>query len=159
MQRCAGHLLAPGRGLDRPLGVSDLPLAGQKHQHRFRWAALLQPVVLEGPHHLLLEPFPLPRPLMLHRNRKAAPRAGDHGGPIQPGRQGGEIKGGGHHHDAQLRPQQGAGLAHQSKRQIRFGAPFVEFVEDHAGHPLQGGIGLQAPQEQAPGEDLEAGAT
>ena len=158
MQGCAGHRPPPGRGFDRPLGIADLPLARQEHQHRLARVPFLQPVALQGPHHLLLQPFPLPRPLVVHQHGKTAAPTRDHGGPIQPGRQGFQVQGGGHHQQPQLRPQQAAGLAHQGQGQVRLGAAFVEFIEDHAGHPLQGGIGLQATQEQAPGEDLEAGA-
>ena len=31
----------------------------------------------------------------------------------------------------------------------------MEFIEDHAGHPLQAGVGLQLPQEEAVGQDLD----
>jgi hypothetical protein len=58
----------------------------------------------------------------------------------------------------QVVAQQALGIARQGQAEVGVQAALVELVEDHAGHALQGRIGLQSPQKQAPGESLQAGA-
>ena len=149
--------LPPAGGSDGPAAGLDLPQARQEHQHGFALAPLLEPVLLESAHHLLLQPLIGPGRLVADRHRVAAALAAEHGGPRELLGQGGQVEGGRHHHQPQIRPEQFAGLAHQGQGQVGVGPPFMEFIEDQAVHPSEAGIGLEAPEEQPVGEHLQPG--
>ena len=157
MQQNAVDVAPPGGGFDGPARCLQLPEARQEDQHGAAGLGLVQPVAFEGPQHLALQPLVLPRRLVGDRDRMAAALAADHAGPVQLGGQRFQIEGGRHHQQPQLRAQQAAGLTHQGQGQIRFGLALMEFVEDHAGHPFEGGIGLETAQEQAGSDHLQAG--
>ena len=151
------QLPAPAAGGDRLLALLNLPLPRQKHQHGFRRRALIQPVAFQGPHHLGRQAFPLPGRLMADGHRMAAAFAGEQGGLRQLLLQGLQVEGGGHQQQPQLRRQHRSRFPQQGQGQVGVAAPLVEFVEDHAAHPRQAGVGLELPQKQPIGEQLDAG--
>ena len=104
---------------------------------------MVEPVLLQPPHHLLLQPLARSRRLVADRDRMTASLAAEHGGLRQLRGQGGEVEGGRHHHQPQIRPQQLSHLAHQGQGQVGVGAALVELVEDQAVHPLESGFALQ----------------
>ena len=157
MQGAQLQLPAPAGGGDRLQGLLDLALARQEHQHRFAAAALIEPVALQGAHHLPGQGLALPRRQVADLHRMAAPFACEQTGLGQLLLQRLQVERGRHHQQPQFGHQQRPGFPQQRQCQIGFAAPFVEFIEDHAGHALQRGIGLQLPQEQAIGEHLDAG--
>ena len=105
----------PVRGANGPQAGLDFPLARQKHQHGFMVDALVEPVLLQGPQHELVQPFPLPGAQVVHGHRVAAAFALEHLGVRQLGRQGGQIQGGRHHHQPQLGTDQLPGLPNQGQ--------------------------------------------
>ena len=146
MQGCAFDRATPVGVLNGPLTGLDLPLARQKHQGGVSGGtALIQPVALQGPQHLVIQPLHGSRRLMADGHGMAAPLAAEHLGSLDGRGQGGGRQGGRHQGDAQLWGQQIAGLAHQGQGQIGIGAPLVEFIEEQVAHPLQRWVGLQAP--------------
>ena len=157
MQKRQLRLLAPGRGLNGPLGRLQFPLPRQENQHGFGRAALVEPVGLQGPHHLPFQPFVRATHLVLHCHRPAPPLALDHLSSIQPRCQWGQIERGRHQQQAQIGAQQLAGLTQQGQAQISLGSAFMEFVHDHAGHAGKFRIGLQSPQEQTRRDHLQTG--
>ena len=114
-------------------------------------------MLLQGPHHLAGQGLQGPGRLVAHGDGKAAPLAGELPGLGPLACEGGQVQGGGHHQQAQVRRQHRARFPHQGQGQIGFAAALVEFIKDHAGHALEGGIGLQAAQEEAIGHHLDAG--
>ena len=66
------------------------------------------------------------------------------------------CKRGRHDQDPQVRSQRPADVERQRQPEIRVDGPLVELVEHHAGHALEGRVGLEAPQQQPLGDDLDA---
>ena len=162
MQGGAFDRFTPAGGLDGLQTGLDLPLARQENQGGVPGCTALvflsiQPVALQGPEHLAFQPLQGPRRLMADGHGIAASLAAQHLGPFDGSGQGGGRQGGRHQGDAQFRCQQLACLAHQGQGQIGIGAALVEFIEEQVAHPLQGWIGLQAPQKHAGGDHLDAG--
>ena len=146
----------PATPLDRLGAGLDLPQARQKHQGRVPRPAVIQPVLFQGPDHLLRQTLVAAWRLVADGHREAAAPALQQPGIGHLFGQGGQVEGGRHHDQPQLRVQQRPRLAQQGQGQIRLGLPFVELVEDHAVHAFQGRIGLQPPQKHPMGEHLDA---
>ena len=73
------------------------------------------------------------------------------------GREAGAVGGGGHRQQAQFGAQLRLQVEAEGERQVGFQRALVDFVEDHRGDAIQAGIGLQAADQQALGDDLDAG--
>ena len=94
--------------------------------------------------------------LMLNRDRILTAGALDDVSIHQAG-QPGTVGGGGHRQQPQVRAQLALQIEAQRQAEIRFQRAFMDFVQDHGGHAVQPGVGLQAPKQQALGDDLDAG--
>ena len=110
VQRTHLQLRAPAGFGDGLLGLLNLPLPWQKHQHRFVVAPLVEPVAFEGADHLRWERFPLPRRLVADGHRMTASLAAEQHRFWQLLHQRLQVERGGHHQEPQLRHQQVSGL-------------------------------------------------
>ena len=54
-------------------------------------------------------------------------------------------------------PQHALQVEAQRQAEVGFQRAFVDFVQDHRGDAVQAGIGLQAAEQQALGDDLDRG--
>ena len=155
MQGTDLQVFGPAGARDRLVALLNLALPRQEDQDRFMVLALVEPLGFQGPHHLGRQGFALPGRLVLDGHREAPPFAGEQRRLRELFAQGLEVQRRRHHQEAHLRGNQRAGLPQQGQGEVRLAAALVEFIEDHAGHPLQAGVGLQLPQEEAVGQDLD----
>ena len=71
--------------------------------------------------------------------------------------QAGAVGGGGHRQQPQLGAQHALQVEAERQAEVGFQRALVDFVQDHRGDAVQAGIGLQAADQQALGDDLDAG--
>jgi len=67
----------------------------------------------------------------------------------------GAIDGGGHGQQPQLGPQHPSKVQAQRESQIGFKRTLMDFVQDHRRDAIQAGVGLQAANQQALGDDFD----
>ena len=71
--------------------------------------------------------------------------------------QAGAVRGGGHGEQPQVRPQHALQVQAQGEAEIGFEGSLVDFIQDHRGDAVQTGVRLKASQQQAFGDDFDAG--
>ena len=90
------------------------------------------------------------------RDREHVPAALDHLRVHQSGKAG-DLGGGRHGDQPQFRAQHTLQIAAQRQRQVGFHRTLVHLVQDHGGDAVEHRIGLQPTDQQALGDDLDAG--
>ena len=76
---------------------------------------------------------------------------------VQQSGEPGAIRGRRHRDQPQFRAQHALQIAAQRERQVGFQRTLVHLVQDHRGDAVEPGIGLQPTDQQAFGDDLDAG--
>ncbi len=71
--------------------------------------------------------------------------------------QAGAVGGGGHRQQPQIGPQHALQVEAKSEAEVGFERAFVDLVQNDRGNAIQAGIGLQAAEQQALGDDLDPG--
>ena len=93
---------------------------------------------------------------VLHRDGEHAAGAFDHG-RVQKGGQAGAVERGGHGDEAERRAQEALQVKAEGQREVGVERALVHLVEDDAGDTVERGVGDEAADEQAFGDDLDAG--
>ena len=88
-------------------------------------------------------------------DRVLAAGAFDDVGVHQAG-QAGAVGGGGHGQQPQVGAQHALQVEAQGEAEVGFKGPFVDFVQDDGRDAVQAGVGLQAAEQQAFGDDFDA---
>ncbi len=91
-------------------------------------------------------------------HRIGAPFAYDHRRLTESGRDRGRVERRGHHDEAEILAEHGAGLEGERQPEIGGQVPLVELIEADGGDAVQPRILLQHPREDPLGHDLDAGA-
>ncbi len=143
----AGHVRQPFGG---PLDLGD---AGEEGEHPARFLAQRG---ADCRRHRILDPvFGIP-PDMAQLQRMAAAFALDHRGAPHQRREACPVERGGHRHQPQIGPQRRLRVERERETEIAVEAALMDFVEQHCGDAGQLGIGLDAIDENAFGENGHA---
>ena len=137
------------------LDAADLADPGQEHQCA---AALLGQRPSDGGRHRVLDPARGLAVEMTRLDREHAAGRFDQGRTAETVHDGAGIQGRRHGNDAQVLAQRHLGLAHEREGKVGVQPALVQFVEDHAADAVERRVVLQQAQEQAVGDDLDAGA-
>ena len=141
--------------LERRLGAADLRHAGQERQDV---AVMRRQRGAHGAGHRLGQ-FARPGDVaggVADLDREHVPAALDRLRVQQSGKAG-DLGGRRHRDQPQLRAQHTLQVEAQRQRQVGFHRALVHLVQDHGGDALQPRIGLQPTDQQALGDDLDAG--
>ena len=145
-----------GQALQQAHGAANLAFAGQEHQDAARGFGDRLP---DQARQSRLEAQGgiggARQPVRVHR--KGAPLRGDQGRLSHQGRDGGGIKGGGHHQKLQVGAERAADFQTERQPQIGIERAFVEFVEDDEAHARQFGVRLNHAGQDAFGDHFDPG--
>ena len=137
-------------------GAADLAPAGEEGEHvavdARASAARMAPAIASGRSRGIGEVAGA----VLDPHGKGAALALDHRAVAEEAREGGAVDGGGHGQQAQLRPQRALQVQAEREGEVGVEVALVRLVEQHRRDAFEAGVGLQAADEQAFGDHLDA---